>query len=63
MIPATGKLLAQASSIERMNISLVTTDAKELYEELQKMRYSIGMAFESTQIPSDMEGDKPRPVS
>jgi len=63
MIPATGKLLAQASSIERMNISLVTTDAKELYEELQKMRYSIGMAFESTQISSDMEGDKTRPVS
>jgi hypothetical protein len=63
MIPATGELLAQTNSIERMKISLATTDAKELYEELKKMRNSIGMAFESNQTPSDMEGDKPLPVS
>jgi len=43
--------------------SLITTDAKELYEELQKMRNSIEMTIESNQIPSDMEGDKPLPVS
>jgi len=63
MIPATAELVAQNDSRERMNISLVTRDAKELYEELKKMRYSIEMAFENTEIPSDMVDGKPRPVS
>jgi hypothetical protein len=63
MISATGELVAQNDSRERMNISLVTRDAKELYEELKKMRYSIEMAFENTEISSDMVDGKPRPVS
>ncbi len=59
----TGELLAKVDPVERMNISLITTDAKDLYHELQKMRYSIEMAFESTQLPLDVEDGKAIPVS
>jgi len=51
------------SKSDLVQTSLISTDAKELYEELQKMRNSIEMTFESNQMPSDMEGDKPLPVS
>lgn len=63
MTSVTGKLLAQTDSMEQMNLSLVTTDAKELYEELQKMRYSIDTAFENTQVPADVEDKKSPSVS
>jgi hypothetical protein len=54
MIPAISELIPQIDSKEQINISLITTDAKELYQELQQMRYSIAMAFENTQIVSDI---------
>lgn len=59
----SAQLLVPTSSKEQINVSLVTTDAKELYEELEKIRYSIEMAFEDTQIPSDTEDGKTSPVS
>jgi hypothetical protein len=52
MLPVTGELLKQTDSLERMNMSLVTTDAREVYQELKKIRYSIEMAAENPQITS-----------
>jgi hypothetical protein len=63
MIPVMGEVLAPMDSKERMNISLAMTDAKELYQELQKMRNSIEIAFENTQIPSDVVDSQSPPVS
>ena len=63
IIPFTGELLRQTDSLERMNISLATTDAREVYQELQKIRYSIEMAVQSTQIGSDIVEAKLSPVS
>ena len=53
MISAVAQTIIPMDSKEQMNISLALTDAKELYEELQKMRNSIEIAFENTQIPRD----------
>ncbi len=63
MIPAISELVPQIDSREQINMSLITTDAKELYQELQQMRYSIVMAFENTQIVSDIVDTKRRLVS
>jgi hypothetical protein len=54
IIPVTSEVLVPTDSKERMNVSLATTDAKELYQELQKIRNSIEITFESTQIPPDV---------
>jgi hypothetical protein len=62
-IPAIGELLTQNDSVEQANITLINTDTKELYQELQKIRYSIEMAFENTQMLSDDEKRKLSSVS
>jgi hypothetical protein len=63
IIPVTSEVLVPTDSKERMNISLATTDAKELYQELQKIRNSIEITFESTQIPPDVIDHQSPPVS
>ncbi|CAF5178899.1 unnamed protein product [Rotaria sp. Silwood1] len=52
--PTISELIPKIDSIEQTNLSLVTTNAKELYQELQKMKYSIEMVFENTQQVSDI---------
>ncbi|CAF1497745.1 unnamed protein product [Adineta steineri] len=63
----TGELIPQIDSIERIKTSFVTTDSKELYQTLQKMKYSIEIALEGTQQTSNIEDRKyplsvPKPV-
>ncbi|CAF3823149.1 unnamed protein product [Rotaria sp. Silwood1] len=52
--PAISESIPKIDSVEQINLSLVTTNAKELYQELQKMKYSIEMIFENTQQVSDI---------
>ncbi|CAF4669063.1 unnamed protein product [Rotaria sp. Silwood1] len=52
--PTISELIPKIDSVEQTNLSLVTTNAKELYQELQKMKYSIEMVFENTQQVSDI---------
>ena len=64
MIPVTGEVLIPVESEESMNISMVMTDAKELYQELEQMRNSIEIAFESAEISAvEVRDDQPQPVS
>ncbi|CAF3503908.1 unnamed protein product [Rotaria sordida] len=56
--PAISKLIPSIDSVEQTKVSLVTTNAKELYQELEKIKYSIETAFESTQQTSDIVDDK-----
>ncbi|CAF0967334.1 unnamed protein product [Adineta steineri] len=63
----TGELIPQIDSVERTKTSFVTTDSKELYQTLQKMKYSIEIALEGTQQTSNIEDSKyslsvPKPV-
>ncbi|CAF1261150.1 unnamed protein product [Adineta steineri] len=59
----TGELIPQIDSIERTKTSFVTTDSKELYQTLQKMKYSIEIALEGTQQTSNIVDSKyPLPV-
>ena len=53
MTPVTGELIVQSDSEERVNMSLITADTQQLYNELEKIRYSIEMAFENVQQSPD----------
>lgn len=46
-----GKLIPKMDSTENIQLSLVTTNAKELYEELEKMKYTFEIAFDNVQQP------------
>ncbi|UJR31391.1 hypothetical protein I4U23_018885 [Adineta vaga] len=46
-LPVTNELISQNDLIQTIDTTLSTTNAKELYEELQKLRYSIVTAFEN----------------
>ncbi|CAF3003205.1 unnamed protein product, partial [Rotaria sp. Silwood2] len=59
--PATRKLIPQTDLVEQTNLSLVTTNVKELFHELQKTKHSNEITFESTQQTSDMVDTKVSP--
>ncbi|CAF3777841.1 unnamed protein product [Rotaria sp. Silwood1] len=61
--PAISESIPKIDSVEQINLSLVTTNAKELYQELQKMKYSIEMVFKITQQVSDIVDVKVPSVS